>query len=592
MGLLTNVVVVMLENRSYDNVLGWLYGSGNAYPYDKPPAGQSSLNGLTGTESNPNPFDGGNPQTVLNQGSTQIGGQGQTYPGTTIPAIDPGETFHDMAQQILGLPGVPQSAPYTNYSPSASGLMQGFMNSYRLAGKNMTANNVQDVMNYLTPAQLPVSAFLANRYAVCDQWFASVPTQTFTNRLFAFCAAPGVITDLLGRRTSIVDDDNYPFGLETLLPKSNMVELPSICSQLDAVLSQGPTAGPYWKVYFHDYSIAVLTIPYIANAAQSASNQNVSTFDNSDWGEQLPKQVAALPSTFVTDVNNGTLPPFSFIEPRYSKNFAPTHLPPNCNHPGPGNYGLFTKSEPSDQPIDATGGELLLMQVYNLLQQSGSWDTTLLIVTYDEHGGVFDHVPPPLATPPGPGIPEASSDFDSAANGFGYTLLGGRVPAILVSPAIASGSTVRASSAFDHTSIIKTVWDAFGLSGGGATSLTARDAAAPSLVPFLSPGAQSTTEAFSGTIVVSPSALVIDGSVSFAPGENLLACAGLDVTLTATAQSDDSWLSVTTSVGTANTLAIHASIDLSGLGHGTYTGTIQISGPGVSTVTVPVTLYV
>jgi len=556
-------------------VLGWLDG----------------LNGLTGNESNPNPYDGGQPLFVLNQPATQIGGHGQIYPGTTIPAIDPGETFHDMAQQILGLEGIPKRDPYDKYSPAASGLMQGFLDNYKLAGKGMTAANIQDVMNYLTPEQLPVTAFLARQFGVCDQWFASVPTQTFTNRLFAFCAAPAVLENSLGDTYSIVDDDNYPFGLTSLLPHSNVIELPSICSRLDDVLGAD---GPQWKIYFHDYSIAVLTMPYVAKAAQSASNANVSTFDNSDWGDQLPKQVASLPATFVSDVANGTLPPFSFIEPRYSKNFAPNHLPVSSNHPGPGNYGIFTKSEPGDAPIDATGGELLLMQVYNLLRQSSSWSSTLLVVTYDEHGGVFDHVPPPPATPPGT-VPPARSDFDSAANGFGYTLLGGRVPAIIISPNIAAGSAVRAASAFDHTSIVKTVWDAFGLSGDGSTSLTARDAAAPSLVPLLTADGANDAPAFSGIIVVSPSAVVIDGSSKYAPGENLLASAGPGITLNATASSDGSWLSTTTSDGTpgTNTVVIHASVDLSGLESGTYTGSIEISGgASVASVSVPVTLYV
>jgi phospholipase C len=605
MTLITNVVVVMLENRSYDNVLGWLYGAGNSSPYAVPPAGQSGLNGLTGNESNPNPYDADLPLFVINQPATQIGGHGQTYPGTAIPAIDPGETFHDMAQQFLGLHGVPRKDPYKGYSPEAWGLMQGFLYSYKLAGKDMTANNIQDVMNYLTPAQMPVTSFLANQFGVCDQWFASVPTQTFTNRLFAFSAAPAVIENAIGGLHSIVDDDNYPFGLESLLPHSSVVQLPTVCSRLDDVFSQRNAAGPNWKVYFHDYSIAVMTIPYIAGAAQSASNVNVSTFDNSDWGDRLPKQLASLPPTFVSDVTSGNLPPFSFIEPRYSKNFAPNHLPVNSNHPGPGNYGIFTKSEPSDAPIDAAGGELLLMQVYNLLRQSSSWSSTLLVVTYDEHGGNFDHVPPPLATPPGtvhldgppplPSIPTARSDFDSAANGFDYTLLGGRVPAIVISPNILSGSTVRTESAFDHTSIIRTLWDAFELSGDGWTSLTARDAAAPSLIPFLSASAGNDAPAFSGIIVASPSAVVIDGSRTYAPGETILASAGPGIALTASASSDGSWLSVTTADGTpgTNTLIIHTSCNLSGLAAGTYTGFIEISGgANVTSVIVPVTLYV
>ena len=83
------------------------------------------------------------------------------------------------------------------------------------------------------------------------------------------------------------------------------------------------------------------------------------------------------------------------------------------------------------------------MQIYNLLQASPSWSETLLIVTYDEHGGVYDHVPPPLATPPGGNIPPVSDLLDKTANGFNYNVLGGRVPAIIASPQIAAGTTIR-----------------------------------------------------------------------------------------------------------------------------------------------------
>ena len=183
-----HVVVVMLENRSYDNVLGWLYGQGNAAPYDAPPAGQADLDGLTDSSGASLGFSNddadGNTYTIANAESATV--WGIEYPGTTIPAVDPGEQFGDMAQQILGTTSEPTETPYGTppYSPGTKNLMTGFvMNSASFAQAGH--GNLRDVMNYLTPAQLPVTAFLANQYAVCDQWFASVPTQTFTNRVFA-----------------------------------------------------------------------------------------------------------------------------------------------------------------------------------------------------------------------------------------------------------------------------------------------------------------------------------------------------------------------------------------------------------------------
>ncbi len=132
-----HVVVLMLENRSYDNILGALYAPSNLPPYNEAPAGQANLNGLTlsgpNQQSNPNGTGSGAPVIpVANQSTpTQVGTSGPAYPATTIPLVDPGEYFKDMAQQIVSLPGVPahnSSQPYTGYPPANP--MQGFVNNY------------------------------------------------------------------------------------------------------------------------------------------------------------------------------------------------------------------------------------------------------------------------------------------------------------------------------------------------------------------------------------------------------------------------------------------------------------------------------
>ena len=540
--VIQNVVVVMLENRSYDNVLGWLWGASNV----NAPAGQSTLNGLTGTETNPNP--NGGTITIQQASPNTVGGSGQTFPATCVPIIDPRELFGDMAQQYLDVPSDTEN-PYGEYTP-ASGVMTGYVDNYNGAG-GMSSTNLGDVMTYLTPQQLPVTAYLAQNFGVCDQWFASVPSQTFVNRIFALCAAPQITIE---PQYSVVNDLDHlvdpfnpyePFEL-------NVLNTESLPSQLE-------NAGQSWKLYFHDYSIAFQTIPYIAN-----NPQNVSTFDNSDWGDTTPAQLPSPPaSTFVDDVQNHALPAFSFIEPRYQFNFhdVQSQLPPSSSHPGSIDYPpSISPPNPSNPPIDATGGELLLMQVYNLLRNSNYWNQTLLIITYDEAGGVYDHVAPTVATPPGtvyidPGdgtpptksqaVPpaKATTSDDSAANGFGYTVFGGRVPAIIVSPYVAQASTIRAASgaSFDHTSIIQTVYEIFGIAGAknALSSLTSRDANAPSLVPFIGSAANNNPLAFSGTIVASPSQLIFNGAASF----TLLASAGPCLSLTASTSQD--WIVVT-----------------------------------------------
>ena len=497
---ITNIIVVMLENRSYDNILGWLYNPSNQPPYKQAPHCQKDLNGLKGNETNPSPLEGGNPITVMNQTTTTDWKTGTPYPGTTVPVYDPGEPFNDMAQQILGTSSGPSENPYNvnPWPPDSPSLMQGFTLNYsQIRGpfdiEKVPQDNYPDVMNYLTPAQVPVTAWLANHFAVCDEWFASAPTHTLTNRAFAHCAAPGVHQEIDGNRFSLIDDVQYV--------TDRLVTLPSVFSQLDAAFPESASGSPpNWKVYFHDYSISTMITPYVYSKCKSADNVNVATFDDSDWGADpnpLPKphplgtRLGALPSTFVEDLQNNTLPKYSFIEPRYTFNYAPLNNPPNSNHPGGANY-LDIVVSANNQPIDVRDGEAFLLEVYNSLYNSEYWSNSLLIITYDEHGGVYDHVVPPKAVPPGPNIPPVSELGNKAADGFNFNVYGCRVPAIIVSPYVGAGTTIRPPAGFppfDHASILKTVWDCFGI----PDSLTERDAAAPSLYQALSSTAVNTT---------------------------------------------------------------------------------------------------
>lgn len=550
-----NIIVVMLENRSYDNMLGGLYLNSNPAPYNTPPANQAGLNGLRDMNgnlknfSNPYPSSSSKPPIPIgNQTApTRIGGAGTYYPATTIPAIDPGEPFGDMAWQITG--SQQSSNPYVSWPPSSTAnLMQGFTGDYASQhGICVTPppDNYPDVMNYFTPAQVPVTAWLANNFGVCDQWFASAPTHTFANRAFAHCATPGLYFDSSSPSDnhSFIDDPQY---IET------QWNIPSIFYMLDAAYSDSATSTPpNWKVYFHDYCISMLTVPYVMDAAitNGNANGNVGTYDNTDWGAETPQPITLIvpreqtplknvASTFMEDLKNGTLPKYSFIEPRYSngrvynsnpsaaESITPNSYPANCNHPGASNYpGLAVPPNPvcsANPPIDVADGEAFLRQLYNALNQSQYWDKTLLIITYDEHGGCYDHVPPPAFTPqipasgtalgltiettvppgsnnptsttPSIDIPPASNFLDKTSNGFEYNVYGCRVPTIVVSPYIEGGTQISpkpgSTNPFDHTSIIKTVWDTFFTNGNPTNpptvnSLTNRDAAAPSLYDFL-----------------------------------------------------------------------------------------------------------
>jgi phospholipase C len=163
-------------------------------------------------------------------------------------------------------------------------------------------------------------------------------------------------------------------------------------------------------------------------------------------------------SQFADDLLGPYPYPYTFIEPHYGNVRDNTYEGGSSEHPMDNVYG----------------GEHLLAAVYSAIRNSPYWDTSLLIITYDEHGGLFDKVKPVAATPPGDDPPPGYN-----VNGFTFDLYGVRVPGIVVSPLIPAGTVEH--TLYDHTSVLKTLEDLFGLK-----PLTDRDAAAKSVLKLLS----------------------------------------------------------------------------------------------------------
>jgi phospholipase C len=368
-----HVVVLMLENRSFDCMLGALYQKSAAF------------DGLAGNETNPDPA-GVRIPVWSNTGTDEA--------AMRIPDPDPGELWSDINTQLFGTPIVPTPSTPT---------MDGFVKNYLTQKDGPTAKNI---MHYFTPKQVPVLSALATQFAVCDRWFASAPCQTWPNRWFVHAA------------TADGHENNEPVHLLDVETVYNRFELADMED---------------WKIYFHDL-------------AQAHTLLNLFLLgDHFHFYRQ-----------FQADCQNGQLPAYSFIEPQY---YADLAHPENDQHP----------------PSVVTLGEQLIADVYNCIRSSKLWTKTLLIITYDEHGGCYDHVPPPPAAQPEP--PKQNQVFK-------FDRYGVRVPAVIVSPYIKSGTILRPSGAvpYDHTSIIATLRKRFPALGG---PLTARDAVAPDLESVL-----------------------------------------------------------------------------------------------------------
>lgn len=419
-----HIVHVMLENRSLDNVLGWLYadGSSPAVWVPPPPPGTTPVfNGLA-TGSYTNPVAAGGP-------ITQVPVQASS-PAFTTPDPDPGETYEHVLSQVFGNASAISSEPAVGTAPT----MDGFAADYYLVSGDMDETTA--FMSAFTPSQLPVLSGLAQNFAVSDAWFASVPTQTNVNRAYSLC----------GTSLGAVDNDDVP------TPGSGGTDLYQTY-QHDTLFNVLSNLAPStdWTIY---YSAVDIWPPCFT----------VSLFPNIEHIVGYASQVQTV-DHFFTKAAAGTLGAFSYVEPAWGLMVKGFGIQGTDYHP----------------PTNVQPGEAFLASVYAALTaNTEAWNQTLLIVTFDEHGGTFDHVTPAWTgcTPP---------DDISSPKGFGFNRFGVRVPTILVSPWVAAGTVFRSPTAipFDHTSVIATVMKWAGLDPTSGV-LGARVAAAPTFEDALS----------------------------------------------------------------------------------------------------------
>ena len=402
-----HVVYVMLENRSFDHLLGFLYPKSEHFE------------GLDGTESN---TDAQGIETTVFKVTPDM--QNACY----FPLANPSEGFPATNEQLFGVAAPPADAEATN-SGFVTSFAQEFAKPAHPLDPKLVGASRASIMGMYAPETLPVLSALARGYAVCDQWFASVPTQTFPNRAFAVAG------------TSLGYTNNSAHGHPAF-------DTPSIFGKL-------ADAGYAWKIY--GYSGIPLTAGDFPDTVQPGPNGKV---------------VSGF-ARFQDDAAKGQLPAFSYIEPEWATYPKKKATPEQAHKEAEQNFHVQNDQHPVS---NMAAGEKLLYDIYETLRTGPAWAQTLLIVTYDEHGGTYDHVPPPTgAIPP---------DDKVGASGFDFKRFGVRVPAVIVSPLIPEGTILRAPEdepPFDHTSLIATLRARFGIGALGK-----RDAKAPHVGPALS----------------------------------------------------------------------------------------------------------
>lgn len=395
-----HIVYLMLENRSLDNVLGWLYDD------------QQQLNFIPKTTPSV-PYNGLKPDTYWNNnknGAKVYASKITPADGQHIPDVDPQEDYEHVQQQI------------------ANG-MGGFLKDYQTT----PSKRPNCIMQAYTPESLPVINTLAKEFAVSDAYFCSVPSNTDANRAFAL-TGNSIGTWDRQPNTAMVDTaiyyslgiPPYPFSRRCLW---------------DVLWEAGLKLTTDWTIYYHQ-TWPGPNIPIEPAGTQCFTQQMIDSLQKFD--QKFFRKIDEL-YRILNGVPGTQLPTFSYIEPCWNLDYKQTTYQNGNDYHPPGNLAC---------------GEAFLNNLVTKLQASKYWPDTLLIITFDEHGGTYDHVEPPTGVKaPWANQADGTAPPTSYAVPFDFTRLGVRVPLLLVSPLIEAGTVFRSGTAvpFDHTSIIATI---------------------------------------------------------------------------------------------------------------------------------------
>ncbi len=356
-----HVVLLMLENHSFDEMLGCFQGT------------IPGLDGVDPAQPRSNPDLDGRP--VMQKEKTNL-----------ASCHDPMHELKNVANQLADNNG-------------------GFVKDFASQYKSSTADEHAQIMGYYPRDYLPALHALAKDFTICDRWFSCLPGPTWPNRFFA----------LSGTSSGYVE---MPEGL--LKP-----HLATILAQTQkTIFDRLSEKQRSWKIFYYDFPSSLI----FANQRKAENLRNYDHIDNF-----FKKDVIKAEKDF---------PDFVFIEPKY---FGADQ---NDDHP----------------PHNVMKGEKLIADVYMAIRANKPlWESTLLVVAFDEHGGFYDHVVPPPAPNP-----------DGKTNEYAFDQYGVRVPALLISPWV--GRRVEHTQ-FDHTSLLKYMVDKWGLADLGKRTAAAKSIA-------------------------------------------------------------------------------------------------------------------
>jgi phospholipase C len=289
-------------------------------------------------------------------------------------------------------------------TPANPARNNGFVRSYKddllRRTHQVDFGHISEVMKSFGPVQLPAINQLAREFCLCDHWFCDVPGPTMPNRMFLHAATS---------EGYVHNDFKRTYRSRT-------------------VYELFEEKGLTWATYFHDLN----EVLQFANLAKT------------------PDHFRRFEERWASDVAQGNLPNYTFILPRFvnkkASNGSPAR-PANSQH----------------APEDVRFGEHLIADVYDALAANTElWNQSVLIVTYDEHGGFYDHVIPGAApNPDRQNSPNPDDHASFSVPAFAFDRLGLRVPAVIASPWISKGADEN--RALQHTSVIRTVTEMFGL---------------------------------------------------------------------------------------------------------------------------------